>query len=556
MNVYRISITRAAPFLLVAAIALFLRLWQLDLAQFQDIDDVRDWKRTGFLLRGKEQWWMGPDAALSTGHGARLPGGLYYQLLAAAYKVNPSPVSGLALAGLLGAAAAGLTVFVARLFMAPGPAVLAGLLAATSPIWVLAGRRISNPSFLLFFSLLFYWGVALWLLKKSRLGLFATFACAGLLFQLHLSSLMIVPLLLIAGFTGLRKPRTLILGIAIGMLPLVPFFVSDAKGDWIKTKRLSQAISQVVNTGQDKEGRELPKPICWPLPYLPPLATCGYSDEFIDRAVAELLLGDSSELLDTGLLGLYWKTGFGKIVRSFSLWDIPKRVKAHNSLTASMRVRFWADTVASLILLAAIILGFLGLVRDSWRGDRGARILLLLSGFLLLNTLLSGSAGTYHFYFIFFPIPALVAARSAFSAGPFRRFMSAILIFSIAVQCALLIDKRVAIGKLGGTPNYGVAFRSRQQAAQWLESAGSLKRHDVSVVGGLYAWRFLLKRGGVIPKFKVVEIGALDALCDGGPEECGAQWLAFKERIKPSLVYDSKGIWIYRIGDRPPQSVP
>lgn len=537
---------RRVALVAIVGLAALLRLLSLDLSPFHDVDDIRDWTRAERVAQSKEPWWLGPDAAISTGRGARLPGGLYYQLLAGAYRIHRSPLSGIALTALMGVVAVGLTIPLSRLLLPGSAALLVGLIAATSPGWVLAGRRIWNPNLLPFFSSFFYWGFLLWFLRSSRMGFVMLFGAAGLLAQLHLSSLALVPLMMLAVFSCFRKPRLLLLALLAFLLPLSTFFIQDARHGWSGSSRLRAVVAEVVAGREGKSSEGLPKPVCWPLPYLPPLGSCSYSDDTIDRTVAALLVSDSSKLEGNALLGIYWKRGLGKLIRSFDICDLPSKARAHGHLPPGMKARFWVDTLSSLFLTAAVLLGLLGLLKDSIGGERRARLLLLLAIPCLVTTLISGVSGAYHFYFVFFPIPALIAVRGATSFRRLRRGMVMGLVAAALLNAGLLLDRRIHLEELGGTPEYGVPYRYRRQATQWLQSQGVQGVRDIKVIGAVHPWQYSLHRGGTRPRFLVIE-PALGQVCGEEPMFCGATWLRRRAQWKKNLRFIAGSIWICEI---------
>jgi hypothetical protein len=217
-----------------------------------------------------------------------------------------------------------------------------------------------------------------------------------------------------------------------------------------------------------------------------------------------------------------------------------------------MRFRYWLDTGASLVLLVAVILGLVGVAADA-RKDRRARILLLFSLPFLFSTLLPGIAGAHHFYFVFFPLPALLVARSTVTLGRLGRIVGFALVLVMVVNVGLLIDRRMAIRQLGGTPSYGAAHRYRLQAAAWLIDRGVERIGELSVIGGRNAWRALLKPGGGQPRYRVLEMGegAVDLVCRSGPVTCGHEWLAKRAQWRQELAYSVPGIWIYRMKSEP-----
>ncbi|MCU0610260.1 MAG: hypothetical protein MUE60_00540 [Candidatus Eisenbacteria bacterium] len=537
-----------AILLLLALVAGGVRIWKIDQAPFGDPDDIRDWARARNVALGREPWWLGPDAAITTGEGARLPGGLYYLLLAGAYELHPRPLSGLLLTAGLSTLAAVATFFLARLFMRPSASFLASLLAATSPVWVLAGRRIWNPDLLPVFSVAFFLSLSLWLLRASRFGLLISLAMAGIALQLHLSGLALLPLAAVAVAVGRKRPKALLLGLVLLAAPLAPFFVNDASRDWLRTRRLAEVLQRVVTPGEPaQENQGLPAPICWPLPYLPPLSTCNYGDDFLDRSAAARLAADSPALRQNGALAMYWKGPVQNITRSFRLQDLPERVRLHGADPPGMRVRFWADTAVSLMLLVLVLGGFSLLAADAVRGDRAASVLLLLTLPMLVCTRLRGVSDSYHFYLVFFPLPALIAARAVSGIGGVARIGRIALAAACLVNLALLVDRARDLESLGGTPAYGVGYRHRAEAAKWLLAAGCAGRDDLVVTGERYVWDYLLPRGGGGRTYRVLELGesTLHAVCRTTQDSCGSQWLAVRERLSPRLAHQSGGVWIY-----------
>lgn len=248
----------------------------------------------------------------------------------------------------------------------------------------------------------------------------------------------------------------------------------------------------------------------------------------------------------SGMLELCWKTGLGRLVRSTSLGDLPEKIRIHNDLPTSMRIRYWLDTGASLVLLLAVVLGLAGVAADA-RKDRRARILLLFSLPCLFSTLLRGVGGTHHYYFIFFPLPALVVARSTMTLGRLGRIAGMALVLVMIANVGLLVDRRMALKRIGGTPSYGVAYRYRLQAAEWLTAHGVERIGELSIIGGRDAWRALLVRGGEQPRYRVLEIAGVDKVCRLGPATCGDEWLTKRARWREKLVYTVPGIWIYRM---------
>ncbi len=543
---------RHAATLFVIVLAAGLRLWRIDLAQFHDVDDVRDWSRAGQWGTPAQPWWLGPDVALTTGVGARLPGGLYYLLLRGARLVSDDAYGGLVLMAILGTLAVACTLPLARLFMSSQEANLAALVAATAPAWVLASRRIWNPGMVPLLAAAFFLFLGRWFVHSSRKGLVLSCLFAGLLLHLHLSALALVPLMGLAALTGVTKPRAALLGLVLLLVPLAPFLIADLTGRHGATLRIVSALSHVVS-GKDQPSRgALPAPVSWPLPYLPPLSTHAYGDDFLDRAAASLLVTESPSLQGTPLLSQYWKGPTSRTLRSFRPEDLRARFRLHRRASAGTELRFIADAAASLVLMVLLVAGLLVVGVEALRGDGRAFALGLMSVPMLLCTRVPGVADSYHFYFAFFPLPALLIGRAVAGMGHLWRVARTLVILATTVQAVLLVDRVRDIERFGGTPTYGVCQRSRVRAAAWLREAGA-RRQDLTIEGPTHPWDLLLPPGRGPQAYRVVELGegTLHDLCGEAPGGCGRRWLEERQRGRAFLVHREPGIWIYRTTPSP-----
>lgn len=529
--------------LMVILLAAGLRFWKLDLSQFHDPSDIQDWQRSGAVATGRQPARRGPDAAVGGGTDARLPGGLYDLLLSVAHRIDSRPISGLALTAVLGTVGVALTVFLARLFMPQGEASLAGLLAASAPVWVFASRRIWSPGIAPAFSAAFFLFLGLWCVRGSGTGLVLALAWAGMLMQLHPSGLALLPLLAIAVVTGLSRPKALLLGLALFAAPLSPFLIKDASQGWAGMTELVRATRQLVGPAR---GDGVPWPVSWPLPYLPPLSACAPGDDFLDRAAAAALVGDPRRPASSAVLEPYWNGAARTLLRSFHLKDLPAKVRLHRDAPLWMRVKFLADTAGSLGLLVLVVGGILGLVADGIAGDAKAWALLAMVAPMLAYTRIGAMRDSPHFYFAFFPLPAILAARAVTGMGRWWRAGRIALVAAALVSAVLVVDRTRELEALGGAPGYGVPHRYRVEAATWLAERG-IGRDDVTVLGPQAPWAYLLPPGRGGRSVRVVELSerALRETCRVGPASCDQVWHAERRRGEGRLLHRRGGIWVY-----------
>ncbi len=532
----------------IVLVAAFLRFWGLDLSQFDGTDDVRDWKRAGGILRGHEPWWRGPEAALSTEMGVRPPGGAYYLMLAAAYRLNRNPLSGFALVAALGSLGALLVYPLALLFVPRGTAAVVALLAATAPGWVLASRAIWNPNFVFPFAASFHLGLGLWHLRRKPWGALLAFASWSILLQLHLSALALLPLVAWTIWDMRRRGRLVALCLLAWFLPLAPSLAKTSREEWAATARLVPALTSMTRDGLATPQRRAFRPLSWPMPALPPLSFATYGAEYLDRYAASLLLDGDSTADAAAALAQYWKGPLSETIRSSSPLTVPAKLRAHTVVPAGLRVRFGLDVAASFPVWIALHVGALLLLVDCLRRR--------LAPFLVIGVVLMGVVGlvpglndTHHFFFVFYPLPVLLVGLTLARFGRFRTAATAAILAVALTWVVLLVDRAHALATLGGTPSVGVPHRYRVQAARWLKEHRCTRLGDVEVVGPEAPWTFFLRRGGGPPRYRVVEISdvALGLVCPSGPQGCLQRWRRLRDEWAGRMVFTTGGIWIYRL---------
>ncbi|MGH2469243.1 MAG: glycosyltransferase family 39 protein, partial [Chloroflexota bacterium] len=215
--------------LFVGAAALALRLWQIDLTQFEDDQAA--------LLSGAVRFVSTGHIPLTSGLsftvGVRHPP-LVTLLLTLPVLVTRNPIGAAAFTALCDALAAALVALTAARLRGPLAGISAGALYAVLPAALIYGRRIWNPDFVPFFSALaLYAAVTFW--QTRRPAWLATalvaLACAT---QLHLAAGSLLVVWLAVALARWRDLRWQPLAVALGiiLLMLSPYLYLQTQSRW------------------------------------------------------------------------------------------------------------------------------------------------------------------------------------------------------------------------------------------------------------------------------------------------------------------------------------
>ena len=146
--------------------------------------------------------------------GIRL-GPLYYYVVASGLCLRDSPVDAVFLLALLNAAGVAGFFALFRRMAGHKTAVMAGLILALHPLCVIHGRALWNPALILPTTALYFHGLWLWMKERKAGGAGLMLVGAALMLQAHLTTAILLPLVLIGLFrrAPLRGPGVIVGGL-------------------------------------------------------------------------------------------------------------------------------------------------------------------------------------------------------------------------------------------------------------------------------------------------------------------------------------------------------
>lgn len=212
-----------------------LRVWNPGQIYF-NIHAERDFWRTLQLLQGDDFPYTGSELT----QGGRTMGPALYWLQAPALIATLDPRGMLVWLALLHAGALFLTYRIGMENFSRGVGLAALALFATFPMAVLALRYVWNPSFIFPLAALYYWAIFGFLFRSQshRLPIAAGAWCV--LFQVHLSALVMLPALA-AGWLIFR-PRVsrkfLLITAATVLVIFAPYVMGDAMHGFANTRAI------------------------------------------------------------------------------------------------------------------------------------------------------------------------------------------------------------------------------------------------------------------------------------------------------------------------------
>ncbi len=170
---------------------------------------------------------------------------IFDYLMVVPFLFTTNAVAGAAYIALLNVAGVLITYALALRLWGRRAAIIAGVLFALQPWAVTYARKIWEQNVEAPFAAL-----TLYALIRAREGSrwWAATAIAGWLWmaQLHPSAVLLAPVFLVAGpaFWKSLRPLPVALGLAVGLLPLVPFAAYDAAQQWHDVQTLVGALQQ------------------------------------------------------------------------------------------------------------------------------------------------------------------------------------------------------------------------------------------------------------------------------------------------------------------------
>ncbi|MFW9914070.1 MAG: ArnT family glycosyltransferase [Candidatus Thorarchaeota archaeon] len=546
--------------ILVCGLALILRIWNLDWAEFKGdeafwcflaeeiLNELEDW--TAALIQGKIDVFF--ERILGTLAGEGLPvrgqrklgikmeayGGpiVAYLIVAGYYLFGWNPVAGTLVIASLNVLGVFLTYLVGRRLYTHQVGLMAALLLATSPWFVLYSRKIwTSVNFPWLIPLLL---LALWSCAKSGRGYayFVVGMALGIAAQLHLTGFALIPpalifLLLYGKKLDFRNSLFLGVGGFLGHLPLIIF---DLEEDWRNFQVYKSLITEPDSvrpsySGGPQEHREEVFVKLWQL-----VVGSGLNG----KLGSNFQYGNYDLPLDIAIIGVL-------IVSFFAIiWQIIVRFgpnatkykkfkeRQHSAYETSWKSFLTCFLLAigfylafllirvringtmhqiRLFLLVASLLFFLSLLAMpvtraiANNGLQIARkhlsyappndfLLIIVFGFILWYTLYgftfqAASVVHIHYLNVLFPIPFLIISRGLqlaanhFSKLKFERIAIGraipwILVGLIAMQNLIIVNRAFNfINDTGGEGEYGTTLASKQEAVQFIvnHSAGKFR---------------------------------------------------------------------------------
>jgi hypothetical protein len=546
--------------ILVCGLALILRIWNLDWAEFKG--DEAFWcflaeeiltelgKWTEALIQGRIDVFI--DRLLGTLAGEGLPvkgqrklglkmeayGGpiVAYLIVAGYYLFGWNPVAGTLIIASLNVLGVFLTYLVGRRLYTHQVGLMAALLLATSPWFVLYSRKIwTSVNFPWLIPLLL---LALWSCAKSGrwYAYFVVGMALGIAAQLHLTGFALIPpalifLLLYGKKLDFRNSLFLGVGGFLGHLPLIIF---DLEEDWLNFQVYKSLITDPGSVrpsygGGPQEHREKVLIKLWQLVVGSGLnGKLGSNFQYgnYDLPLDIIIMG----ILIVSFFAIIWQViaGFGLNVKKYekikerqqpayeTSW---KSFSAFSLLAIGFYLAFLLIQVningemhqIRLFLLMASLLFFLSLLAIpvtraiANNGLQMVRkrlsyapandfLLIIVFGFILWYTLYGfafQTAGVVHIHYlnVLFPIPFLIISRglqlaaTRFSKLKFERIAIGraipwILVGLIVIQNLIIVNRAFKfIDETGGEGEYGTTLVSKQEAVQFIlnHSAGKFR---------------------------------------------------------------------------------
>lgn len=201
-----------------------LRIINLHDNFFFGYDQARDMQRIYDIIYSHDLKMVGPETDIPGVFNGPL---LYYLLLPAYLLSHFDPNAGVILLVLINLLGAVLVYLAGKTLFNPKVALLAGFFWAISYLQVNYGRYLSNTGLMPVFTLLFFYGLALYVVRKKTIGLMIS--VIGLALSIHVAFYFIYLGLFYLIYFRPLKPKVLATNILVGGLLLLPFIVAELK---------------------------------------------------------------------------------------------------------------------------------------------------------------------------------------------------------------------------------------------------------------------------------------------------------------------------------------
>ncbi len=537
--------------ILVCGLALILRIWNLDWAEFKG--DEAFWcfmaeeiltelgKWTEALLQGKIDVLF--DRILETLAGGGLPvkgqrklglkmeayGGpiVAYLIVAGYYLFGWNPVAGNLVIASLNVLGVFLTYLVGRRLYTHQVGLMAALLLATSPWFVLYSRKIwTSVNFPWLIPLLL---LALWSCAKSGrwYAYFVVGMALGIAAQLHLTGFALIPPALIFLLLYGKKldfTNSLFLGVG-GFLGHLPLIIFDLEEDWLNFQVYKSLITDPDSVrsnygGGPQEHREKVLIKLWQLVVGSGLnGKLGSNFQYgnYDLPLDIIIIG----VLIVSFFAIIWQliVGFGSNARKHKKIKERQQCAFETSwksfsaffllaigfylvfLLIQVNINGEMHQIRLFLLTASLlfVVSLLAMPVTRAMANNGLRmvrkrlsyapandfLLIIVFGFILWYTLYGfafQAAGVVHIHYlnVLFPIPFLIISRGLqlaanhFSKLNFERIAIGraipwILVGLIVMQNLIIVNRAFTfINETGGEGEYGTTLASKQEAVQFI----------------------------------------------------------------------------------------
>lgn len=204
--------------------AAVFRLTNLDLIEFK-LDEANTFFAA---VKFYSEPYLAQNAGVSSSTLYNMP--LFYYLitiLAAPFK-NPQAIS--FLIGLINSIMVALFYLIVKKYYGNLTAVFASLLMAFSPWMILYSKKIWGPDLILLFAVPAFYFIHRLIIDRKPISIFGLSLSLALLFQLHFSAIVmaVVSAAVIVFLRAKISWKGLILGLIIGLIPLIPYFTQES----------------------------------------------------------------------------------------------------------------------------------------------------------------------------------------------------------------------------------------------------------------------------------------------------------------------------------------
>jgi len=230
--------------ILIFFMAFFLRVFRLpDFISYHQ-DQVRDLFYIQDHFQQEQMILLGPKA--SVGNFFLPP--FWYYLMSLAYLFSTSPLAPAFLVVILNSLTVIIIYLFCNKFFDKKTAVFSSLLYAVSPFSIEYSRFAWNPNPIPFFTALSMCFLFGYFYEKRASSFYLSLIAASLAFQLHYQGFLLVVAVFLVSL--LKKDyKNFILGSAIFIILLAPFFISEIQNNFQNTKEI---IYFLEKTAQEK----------------------------------------------------------------------------------------------------------------------------------------------------------------------------------------------------------------------------------------------------------------------------------------------------------------